>query len=192
MGEGRGDFHVALIFSSLLQEEEASLLMYSIPDWEKQVAFNPVEAQRNSRKYCCWTTLNLESAESSLEASMSAESLWDNPLAHFDIHSLPFGNPAHFCAGQLHNNVGAWDYLLDSLDTHSEGASLVRQWIHQGVDIGQYFRPFKGNFKGKAYNSAIPDTFLGETQALVKLSARSLLQLWSNASWMAQYSFWGQ
>jgi hypothetical protein len=66
----------------------------------------------------------------------------------FDLSYLPLRNPDKFVAGGIHDNFSEWERITTKLN--------VLDWIRHGVDIGKFFRPFKGNFKGEAYNSDIP------------------------------------
>ena len=70
------------------------------------------------------------------------------------IDQLKFRDPDHFRAGELHNHVNEWETLLD--DTQTPQQNRVLTWIRGKVSIFEYFRPFKGTFKGQTYDSARP------------------------------------
>ncbi|CAG2199447.1 unnamed protein product [Mytilus edulis] len=53
--------------------------------------------------------------------------------------------PESFIAGNLHKHLEAWRELNPSAE--------VLEWLENGVNIENYFRHFKGNFKGKMYDS---------------------------------------
>lgn len=66
----------------------------------------------------------------------------------FDFNCLPFIDPECYLAANVHEYVERWREI---------GATEeVLAWISNGVDVTKYFRPFKGNFKGKSYNSVSP------------------------------------
>lgn len=71
-----------------------------------------------------------------------------------DISSLRFRNPDVFIAGQLHRNIELWEKIaaLSSCDRANE----VLRWIKNKVSLYKFFQPFKGNYKGHAYNSDFP------------------------------------
>ena len=68
--------------------------------------------------------------------------------ATFDFENLTFRQPESFIAGNLHRHLDAWRELNPS--------SEVLEWLENGVDIENYFRHFKGDFKGKSYDSERP------------------------------------
>ena len=69
----------------------------------------------------------------------------------YDINILPLRNPESFVSGGLHKHVDEWRKLLSS----GEGDELF-SYIEKGVDVSSLFRHFKGNFKGRAYDSEEP------------------------------------
>ena len=71
-----------------------------------------------------------------------------------DITTLRFRNPDVFIAGQLHLHSEVWEKIA-SLSTYDR-ADEVLDWIKNKVSLFKFFRPFKGHFKGRAYDSVIP------------------------------------
>ena len=71
-----------------------------------------------------------------------------------DITTLRFRNPYVFIAGQLHLHSEVWEKIA-SLSTYDR-ADEVLDWIKNKVSLFKFFRPFKGHFKGRAYDSVIP------------------------------------
>ena len=71
-----------------------------------------------------------------------------------EIKNLRFRNPEVFIAGQLHLYSELWEKIaaLCSYDRADE----VLDWIKNKVSLFKFFRPFKGLFKGRAYDSAFP------------------------------------
>ena len=71
-------------------------------------------------------------------------------LAH-----LRFRHPDYFRAGSLHDHVDFWEDLISSTGYTCFQIDLLRI-IREGVRVNDFFRHFKGNFKGKHYDSAVP------------------------------------
>jgi hypothetical protein len=46
------------------------------------------------------------------------------------------------------------DFILEK-DTNGD-KSCVLDWLEHGVDVNKFFRHFKGNFKGRLFDSNIP------------------------------------
>lgn len=70
----------------------------------------------------------------------------------FDIKDLPLCDPRYFVPGQLHECIPGWEDIIDS----EFGNVDVLKWIKHGVDIHEFFHHFKGNFKGKHFDSDVP------------------------------------
>jgi len=50
--------------------------------------------------------------------------------------------------------VKSWEEILG--DNPGPQQLRVLRWIRNEVSVGDFFRPFRGNFKGKVYDSALP------------------------------------
>lgn len=72
--------------------------------------------------------------------------------AQFDIKDLPLRDPRYFVSGQLYECIPGWENITDS----EFGNVDVLKWIKHGVDIHEFFHHFKGNVKGKHFDSDIP------------------------------------
>ena len=70
------------------------------------------------------------------------------------VSELQFRDPDHFCAGELHNHVNRWEEIVGDFPSLQQ-ARVVR-WVREKVSVEEYFRPFRGNFKGRSYNSLRP------------------------------------
>ena len=68
---------------------------------------------------------------------------------------LTFRDPKHFVAGGLHCHPQVWSQLLASVPTFPQAAEVLK-WIHQKVDVFDFFVPFKGPYKGEQFNSVLP------------------------------------
>ena len=71
-----------------------------------------------------------------------------------DIEKFPFRDPDVFIAGQLHQPPEIWEQVAAS--GSYDRADEVLDWLKHKVSLAKFFKPFKGNFKGVAYDSDIP------------------------------------
>ncbi|VDI52894.1 Hypothetical predicted protein [Mytilus galloprovincialis] len=118
-----------------------------IPEWELESGFDPLNV--TVREKPAWLTLKGR-VPSLTNLSPRAEEVYhDNVL--FDIDYLQLRDPDKFVTGQLHNCVSEWRLILDK-NAHQD----VVKWLKDGVDVGEFFRRFKGNFKERNYDSEIP------------------------------------
>ena len=81
--------------------------------------------------------------------------LWVKDPSLADLAQLRFRHPDYFQAGSLHNHVDFWEDLIFSTGCTCPQVYLL-QTIREGVRVDSFFRHFKGNFKGKRYDSAVP------------------------------------
>ena len=72
-----------------------------------------------------------------------------------DLAQLRFRHPDYIQAGALHNHVDNWEDLIFSTGYNCPQVNLL-QTIREGVRLDSFLRHFKGNFKGKRYDSAVP------------------------------------
>lgn len=119
----------------------------SVPDWEKVCEFDPYKIEQRDKP--AWITLGGE-APSCPTTHPSAEEVLDMHV-DFDINSLPIRDPNKFVSGQIHNFWDEWEKII----SESSG-ERVAMWLKNGIDIFDFISPFKGNFRGKHYDSPIP------------------------------------
>ena len=81
--------------------------------------------------------------------------LWVKDPSLADLAQLRFRHPDYFQAGSLHNHADFWEDLIFSTGCTCPQVNLL-QTIREGVRVDSFFRHFKGNFKGKRYDSAVP------------------------------------
>ena len=62
-----------------------------------------------------------------------------------------FRDPDYFTAGELHQHYEVWEFILEDFRKKDE----VLQYIREGVSIFDFIQPFKGQFKGKNYDSPL-------------------------------------
>ena len=102
-----------------------------------------------------------------------------------DIDLLCFYDPNHFRTGNLHDKSYVWQNLIaNSL----WGEVDLLDIIQEGVRIKHFFRPFRGNFKGKAYDSDIPPpVVINNSATCAKFSQFDTIK-WVSAGFIA---VWG-
>ena len=71
-----------------------------------------------------------------------------------DVSMLAFRDPDRFVAGELHRHAEAWSRTSPLASCHL--APQVLPWIENCVDVQDFFKPFKGSYKGEEYDSALP------------------------------------
>ena len=67
---------------------------------------------------------------------------------------LAFRDPEAFVAGNLHGYLPAWERIFKCAPY--ELTPKILHWIRNCVDIRGFFQPFKGQYKGKSFESVIP------------------------------------
>lgn len=128
-----------------------------VPEWEKACDFNPEEAMSQRKRSIHWVTLKGTSGEGPQPppgAVHFEKVLQDQSLINFD--KLFLRDPEHFVAGELHNHVPDWNFLLQALDGSSLPCSEILGWLKHGVDVKDFFQHFKGTFKGEFFDSDEP------------------------------------
>ena len=70
-----------------------------------------------------------------------------------NIEQLRFFNPTFFRAGEIHNHFPVWERLLSG---HSSSQANFIDIVPEGVKVDCFFKPFKGNFKGRSYDAPRP------------------------------------
>ena len=75
-----------------------------------------------------------------------------------DLAQLLFRHPDFFHAGSVHEQVDFWEHLIASTTFPCRQVDLL-QIIREEVRIDSFFRHFKGNFKGRHYDSPEPLIF---------------------------------
>ncbi|KAJ8309736.1 hypothetical protein KUTeg_011601 [Tegillarca granosa] len=117
--------------------------MPEIPDWELSFDFDPMNA--NFRSVFEWVNYRGKILQppfhyANVDAIVSGEG--------FDFEQLAFRNPDNFVAGNLHKHLDFWETVTNNEE--------VLDWLRNGVYVEKYFKPFKGNFKGRPYDSLTP------------------------------------
>ena len=74
--------------------------------------------------------------------------------ARADVSMLAFRNPDSFVAGNLHNHFQAWERIANIAPFDLTLKILL--WIKNCVDVQDFFQPFKGQYRGKNFDSTLP------------------------------------
>ena len=75
-------------------------------------------------------------------------------IAHATPQDVIFRDPSSVVAGELSWHQSFWNFILSKHPKKDE----IFSYIARGVNISDFFVPFKGGFQGKFYNSATPPT----------------------------------
>lgn len=70
------------------------------------------------------------------------------------VNELPLRDPDNFVSGQIHEQFSNWQDILSDEICGQNGNVL--NWIKNGVNVHDFFKHFRGNFKGKAYDCDLP------------------------------------
>ena len=116
-----------------------------VPIWEIESGFNPLQALGRKRRDSGWVNIKGETFGPSSHVK-EAEDVASGDS--FSLNDLQFRDPNYFVAGSLSRSVSEWKRL--------QPPQNVLDWVQNGVDIFPMFRHFKGNFKGKSYDSDKP------------------------------------
>ena len=121
--------------------------------------FDPLSVKHNSISWVHHDGKALDpSPHSPQPYNAHLSSVWINSVIcgdfAADVSMLAFPDPAHFLAGQLHQHLQAWIDLAGSISYPL--SQTVLDWLENKVQVQRFFRHFKGNFKGKHFDSPSP------------------------------------
>lgn len=102
-----------------------------------------------------------------------------------DVH---FRNPSCFVAGEIHRHFTIWEKVLEGF--HKK--EVILQYIANGVDVRSFFHHFKGDFKGKAYDSAIPPPSFFENNKICNEFEQFISDTIEERVRNGSLSFWGK
>ena len=63
-----------------------------------------------------------------------------------------FRDPDYFVAGEFHYHLDIWQFIPEDFHKRDE----ILNYIKNGVFVFDFFKHFKGEFKGKSYDSPYP------------------------------------
>ena len=101
---------------------------------------------------------------------------------------LIFRDPDYFVAGEIHEHYNVWEQLLEGYHKREE----ILRYISEGVSVFEFFKPFKGQFKGKQYDPARPPRMCFENNKICSnfkdFISSTILERVANGS----LSIWGK
>ena len=135
--------------SLLFQTDKGCAL---IPDWEKNVKFDPLGAvcqKRSGEKL-----VKLECTASDPHSSHKATDAECVALtdSDFSLSDLRFRDESYFISNNLRNYSDEWE----SISQCTPGGAKVCNWIKEGINVHDFFKSFKGMYKGNYYCSDTP------------------------------------
>ena len=116
------------------------------PVQETSFGFSP-EVSSNSVQWCNWKGEKPRVAGPNPSPYMVSKG-----IAHATPQDVIFRDPSSFVAGELNWHQSFWNFILSEHPKKDE----IFSYIARGVNISDFFVPFKGDFQGKFYNSATP------------------------------------
>ena len=117
--------------------------------------FVRIKATRCPRQYLFWghsSTLHFTGSPS-LCWPLASSGSCGIPTWFSDLALLRFYDPSHFRAGNIHGKSYVWQSLIANSPC---GEVDLFEIIRKGVRVQHFFRPFRGSFNGRAYDSDIP------------------------------------
>ncbi|CAC5379181.1 unnamed protein product [Mytilus coruscus] len=119
-----------------------------VPEWEMGKCFNPKKVQVCQEP--AWVALGDEIPSLTTHVPSAEEVLNGACGVHFDSGTLPLRDPDLFLSSQIHHHLSNWKDILEGTDNKD-----ILKWLINGIDATDFFRHFKGNFKGRFYDSDI-------------------------------------
>ncbi|VDI04716.1 Hypothetical predicted protein [Mytilus galloprovincialis] len=116
-----------------------------IPDWELKSGFDPLSVKLRKQSDILLVNYKGEITQPS-DCLPSAEEVVNG--SDYDFEDLSFLDPNFFKAGNLMYCSEQWEKI--------GCPGEILDWIKQGVDIRPMFKHFKGNFRGRCYDSSLP------------------------------------
>ena len=79
-----------------------------------------------------------------------------------DFGGLRLRDPTAFGCGNLHQFAHQWDTFMSGV----KGYPTVRPWIHGGLSIPSFFQHYKGEYKGRFFDSVVPPAMYFQNDAV--------------------------
>lgn len=125
-------------------------------DFDDKITDYQIHSSSSSQQWVDWRGIPIDAGEEATATSIHPNTfmrvLHGERLA--DVTELQFRHPNCVQAGELYNHNDQWQQIAGT-DPSPRQAEVLK-WVHYKVSVFDYFRPFKGVFKGKFYNSARP------------------------------------
>ena len=109
-------------------------------------------------------------------------------IAKLSAEDVLFRDQDYFLAGELHCHYDIWERILEEYDKRAE----ILGYIKNSVSVFNFFSHFKGDFKGKSYDSPLPPPIFLENNKIcdqyVNFICESIIERVRNRS----MSIWGK
>lgn len=92
----------------------------------------------------------------SVAAPLPSPAMVARQQAKVSARDLLFRDPHTFVAGEIHNHLHYWEEILEAQPKRQE----ILSYIEFGVDVQDFFVPFKGDFQGVLYDSPLPPSIV--------------------------------
>ena len=130
--------------------------------------FRPDEVSSNFAQWCSW-----KGEKPRVAGPNPSPYMVSKRIAHATPQDVIFRDPGSFVAGELSCHQSYWNFILSEHPQKDE----IFSYIVRGVNISDFFVPFKGDFQGKFCNSASPRRRFFPTANRVLISRSSLVPL---------------
>ena len=100
----------------------------------------------------CLDWVNWKGERPSVEAPSPSPEMVSKLSVRESACDLLFRDPNNFTAGEIHFHLPCWHVILQGHNKRDESLSYLKI----GVDVHDFFLPFKGDFQGTYYDSAFP------------------------------------
>ena len=98
----------------------------------------------------CWCDCRVE--PQSVATLMPSPVLVSQCLVKASAKDVLFRDPESFVTRKIHRHVGGWEKIWGSY-SKQQG---VLHYIRNKVNVKEFFIPFRGDFQGSFYDSAMP------------------------------------
>ena len=100
----------------------------------------------------CLDWVNWKGERPSVAAPSPSPEMVSKLSVRASARDLLFRDPDNFTAGEIHFHLPRWDVILQGHNKRDE----ILSYLKIGVDVNDFFLPFKGDFQGTYYDSAFP------------------------------------
>ena len=112
--------------------------------WKKPVK-SPGRESIHSRENILWCSFEGKPSSSAIQKPLSFISEVTSGVTKVSVED------DYFITAEVHNQYHMWEQIL-----HGFHKKEVLKYISKGMSVFNFFKPFKGDFKGKSYDSQLP------------------------------------
>ena len=100
----------------------------------------------------CLHWVNWKGERPSVSAPLPSPEMVSQLAVQVSARDLIFRDPNDFTAGEIHNHLPRWEEILQGQPKRDE----IFSYLKFGVDVREFFLPFKGDFQGTYYDLPLP------------------------------------